>query len=144
MPRRNHRKEKRAPEKGKEIRFIRGSYEGCIGWLDKANKSKKKSKMVHVIIVDDDEECDEEVHTKVWRSSFCERHKAPTTWAQAAVQQHPEIEKAVIEAAKLFASCIIADEKSVMDYFAFEIERAQKENADQAKKTIRAVEFHLV
>ena len=138
MPR-NRRTEKRSPEKGKETRFIRGTYKGCVGWLDKANKSKKKSKMVYVIV--DDQDYEEEVPTRVWTSSFRDRHKTPTTWAEAAVQQHPEIEDAVIETARLFASCMISDEKAVMDLIAQEIRRAIDGNAALPKQTVREVVF---
>jgi hypothetical protein len=63
-------------------------------------------------------------------------------WAEAAVQQeHPEIEAAVIEMARLFASCSIADEKSVMELIGKEIRRAQTENEMLPKQTIRVVTF---
>jgi hypothetical protein len=65
----------------------------------------------------------------------------PVTWAEAAVQQHPEIEAAVIEMARLFALCLIADEKSVMALIGKEIRRAQTENESLPTQTIRVVEF---
>jgi hypothetical protein len=139
MPRR--REEKKAPIKGEEIRFIRGTYKGLTGWSDTANKSKKKSKMIWVVVKDED--YDEEIHTKVWRTSIREMQKVPTTWAQAAVQQHQEIEDAVIEVARLFASCSIADETSVIELIGKEIRRAQTENRKQTKQTVRVVQFDV-
>ena len=141
MPRRTE--EKKAPERGKEVRFIRGTYKGCVGWLDKANKSKKKSKMIYVIV--DDEDYGEEVNTRVWKSSYRERLKVPTTWAEAAVQQHPEIEDAVIETARLFASCRISSDAIAttgMDLIADEIRKAVQENATLPKQTVRIVLFN--
>jgi hypothetical protein len=59
-------------------------YKEFTGWLDafdKANKSKRKSKMIWVVV--NDEDYDEEIHTKVCQTSIRERQKVPTTWAQA-------------------------------------------------------------
>jgi hypothetical protein len=56
-------KKKKTPVKGGEILFIRGTYKECTGWLDTRNKSKKKSKMIWVVV--NDEDYDEEVHTQV-------------------------------------------------------------------------------
>ena len=133
MPRRRT-KEKKPPVKGDEIRFIRGTYKGCTGWMDTANKLKSKSKMVWVVVDDEDEE----VHSRVWRTSIRESFQAPATWAEAVVQQHPDIESAVIEVARLFASCSIEDEMSVLKLVGEEIRRAMTENG---KKTIRVVTF---
>ena len=95
MPRRTEKK--REPAKGGGICFIRGTYKGCTGWLDTANKSKKKSKMVWVVV--NNEDYNEEVHTKVWQSLIWERHKVPKMWAETAFQQHPENEDALIKMA---------------------------------------------
>ena len=135
MPRRRT-KEKKPPVKGDEIRFIRGTYKGCTGWVDTANKLKRKSKMVWVVVDDEDEE----VHSRVWRTSIRESFQAPATWAEAVVQQHPDIESAVIEVARLFASCSILqeDEDSVFTLIDKEIRRAMWE---REKKTIRVVTF---
>ena len=56
---RRRTKQKKSPLKGDEIRFIRGTYIGCTGWLDTANKSKRKSKLIWVVV--NDEDYDEEV-----------------------------------------------------------------------------------
>ena len=132
---RRRTKQKKPPVKGEAIRFIRGTYIGCIGWLDTANKCKR-SKLIWVVV--NDEDYDEEVHTKVWQTSIRESLKQPETWAEAAVQQHPDIESAVIEVARLFASCSIEDEMSVLKLVGEEIRRAMMENG---KKTIRVVTF---
>jgi hypothetical protein len=138
MPRR--KEGKNPPIKGDEIRFIRGTYKDLDGWLDTANKSKRKSKTIWVVV--DDEDYQEEIHTKVWRSSIRARQIAPKTWAEAAVQQHPEIEDAVIEVARLFASCLIADEKSVIELIGNEIRQAQTEKSAMTKQTVRVVQFN--
>jgi hypothetical protein len=38
-------------KKGKEIRFVRGKYEGLTGWIDKTKK-KKKNGFFRSVIVD--------------------------------------------------------------------------------------------
>ena len=57
MPRRS--KQKKPIVKGTEIRFVRGTYKGCTGWIDTANKAKKN----RVWIVADEKDYDEETHT---------------------------------------------------------------------------------
>jgi hypothetical protein len=96
MPRRG--KEKKPHVKGREIRFVRGTYIGCNGWIDSANKTKKG----WVWTVVDDEDYEEEVHARVQKSSVREKHKPPTNWAEAAIQAHPEIDFAIIELSRMF------------------------------------------
>ncbi len=143
LPCREGKKEKKPPIKGEEIRFIRGTYKHCIGWIDTANKSKKKKdKLVYVIV--NDEDYGELVHAHVWRSSIREMHKEPVTWAEAPVQEFPEIEDAVIEMARLFLSCVMENkesENSVMQLIAKEIRRAQTENLQLPQQTVRVVTF---
>jgi hypothetical protein len=132
MPRR--RQQKRPTVKGREVRFVRGTYKGCTGWVDSANKTKKG----WVWVVVDDEDYEEEVHARVWKSSIRESHKAPTTWAEAAVQQHPEIEFAIIEVSRMFATCTTFDDRtwpSVVDLLGKELKLAQQHVGDEIKKT---------
>jgi hypothetical protein len=104
MPRR--RQQKMPPDQGREIRFVHGTYEGCTGWIDTPNNTKRG----WVWVVVDDKSYEEEVHARVWKSSVRESHKAPTTWAEAAIQQHPEIEFSVIEVWRMFATCTNVDD----------------------------------
>jgi hypothetical protein len=64
------------------------------------------------------------------------------TWAEAAVQQPPEIEAAGIKVAQMFALCLVADEKSVMDLIGAEIMRAHMETGSLPKQTIWVVRFN--
>ena len=102
--RRNH------PSRGRQFA---SSVARTLGALDDTANKCKRSKLIWVVV--NDEDYDEEVHTKVWQTSIRESLKQPETWAEAAVQQHPEIEAAVIEVARLFATCPIADEIAVME-----------------------------
>ena len=137
MPSRR-RQQKRPPVKGREIRFVRATYKGCTGWVDTANKAKRG--WVWVIV--DDKDYEEEVHTRVWKSSVRETHKTPTTWAEAATQQHPDIEFAVIELSRMFATCTNLNDtswESVVQLLGREIKLAQLHVSNEAKKTTRVV-----
>jgi hypothetical protein len=81
MPRR--RQQKRPPVQRREIRFVRGTYKGCTGWVDTANKTKRG----WVWVVVDGKDYEEEVHARVWKISVRESHKAPMPSAEAAIQQ---------------------------------------------------------
>ena len=119
------------PVKGQPIRFVRGSYTGEKGWLDTANKPRKnaKSDKVWVIIDNTDESQNMEgTHTKVEITSIRHLPTAPTTWAQAAVQQHPTLESKVIEMARHFASCDMeGHEHEVVDLIAHELQFADNQ-----------------
>jgi hypothetical protein len=81
MPRRG--KGKKPYVKGREVRFVPGTYKGCNGWIDSANK--KKQGWVWTVVADEDYE--EEVHARVQKSSVREKHKPPTNWAEAAIRR---------------------------------------------------------
>jgi hypothetical protein len=101
---------------------------------------KNKSK-TNIWVVVKDKDYNKEVHTQVWRTLIQERHKVPVMWAEAAVQQHPEMEAAVIEVAQMFVLWSIADEKSVMELIGAKIRRAQTEYWLLPKQTIWVVTF---
>jgi hypothetical protein len=139
MPRR--RQHKMPPVHGREIRFVRGTYKGCNGWVDTANKTKRG----WVWVVVDDKDYEEEVHARVWKSSVREIHKAPTNWAEAAIQQHPEIEFAIIEVSRMFATCTNLDDTVwpfVVDVLGKEIKLAKLHVGNEIKKTTRVVNFN--
>ena len=120
MPRR--RQKKQDPVKGKAIRFARGTYEGLEGWLDKANKTSKESGQVWVIV--NDTQYEEEVHTRVLKTSIRKPRSKPSTWAEAAIQQHPRLNKKINELAYLLASFKVsgANETSVLQHIAAEVD----------------------
>jgi hypothetical protein len=137
------RQQKREPVQGREIRFVRGTYKGCTGWVDEANKTKRG--LVWVVV--DDKDYEEDVHARVWKSSIREIQKAPTTWAEAAVQEHREIEFAIIEVSRMFATCTGLDDTtwaSVVDLFGKEIKLAKQHVENEIKKTTRVVNTKYV
>jgi hypothetical protein len=132
LPRR--RKQKWPFVKGGESRFARGTYKGCTGWIGLANKAKKD----WVWVVVDDQDYEEEAHTRVWKSSIHEAHKAPTTWAEAAIQQHPEIEEAIIQVSRLFATCNMDQPAwtSVINFIGNKISLAKSPIGSEIKKPL--------
>ena len=137
----SRRKEKQAYVKGREIRFVRGTYKGCKGWIDKANKTKKG--WVWTIVNDEDYE--EERHARVQKSSVREKHEPPTNWAQAAIQTHPEIDFAIIELSRMFATCNTLTDASwgaVTRHLVDEIKLAQVHLRAEKKQVTRMVTFN--
>jgi hypothetical protein len=121
---------------------VRGTYKGCTGWIDTANKAKKN----WVGVVVDDKDYEEEAHTRVWKSSIREAHKAPTTWAKAAIQQHPEIEEAIIQVSRLFATCNMDQPAwtSVVNFIGNEFSLAKSQIDSKTKMTTRVIKMKYI
>ena len=86
------------------IHFISGKYKGKNGWLD---PSKEGNEEITPVIV----QLGRGKGTKktfVYNSSFKKVSVAkPTSYTAAAMQQHPEVEDAIIHACRLLARCDI-------------------------------------
>jgi len=127
------------PTKGREIRFIKGTYAGRKGWID-ASRKKTKSTFRHVIVEDDG---DGEKFTRVKKTSYREPFKLPTSYEEAAMQQHPDIEKTMILLAEMLASCGIGTHNAeVHQLLEDEIQKANT-NLEKAgsKARFRNVEW---
>jgi hypothetical protein len=117
--------------KGAAIRFVKGTYAGMNGWIDNSKKKKKKGSLYRSVIVDwqddDDDDNTEEFQTKVRESSIRNAWTDnPQTLEEAAIMQHPDIEKAMIELAEKFASigCNVKNE-NVMSLLNDELKLAK-------------------
>jgi hypothetical protein len=110
--------------RGDEIRFVKGAYAGKLGWIDKSRMKKyKKSQFWPVIVSLDD---GEEKRTRTIKSSVRYRvDKEPATYEEAIMQQHPDIEKKMIELAAMFAQCDVQDLKEAARIFREELTQAQ-------------------
>ncbi len=129
-------------QRGREIRFVKGKYIGYNGWINDHGDHTAQSYTVIVSGYKRDNGATQDKITKVRKESVRDRTlPPPNSKSEAIMQQHPEIEAAVIEMARLFASCSITDEKSVMALIGKEIRRAQAENQSLPTQTIRVVEF---
>ena len=117
--------------KGDAIRFIRGDYEGLTGWMDKDKKKKKKG-VCHCVIVDlGDDESNQLKKAKALPTSFRKVFEAPTCYEEAAIQQHPKLEKKMAELAEMWAQFHVRDEKKIIELFGKELAAARK---NQKKK----------
>ncbi|KAL3903644.1 MAG: hypothetical protein SGARI_005282, partial [Bacillariaceae sp.] len=86
-------------EKGRSIRFVKGKYAGYEGWEDKSKRKKKGSRYRPVIIKLEEKE----KKTSVLKTSFRSLFHIPSTLEEAALQQHPDLELAMINLAGMFA-----------------------------------------
>jgi len=73
-------------QKGPEIRFIAGKYQGKEGWI---NAEKKETLFMVPVIVDMGSHLKP---TFVRKESVSEPHGPPSSYEEAALQQHPDIE----------------------------------------------------
>ena len=126
-------------QKGKAIRFVKGTCVGCVGWIDKAFKKKKRSPHVDVI-VDMDGSL---VQKYVKKTSIRDAFARPKSYEEAALQQHNDIETAMIKLAEKFAECGIEDQQEAANLFMMELKHACKLQAKLKVCKCRHVE-HVV
>ena len=110
------------PQKGDEIRFVKGSYAGCVGWVNTSKRSKKKSSYVHVIVKT---EGNIEKATRVKRNSIRQTFEDPTSFEEAALQQHADLELALIRVTEIFAECGINQTIEAIRLFEEELDRSR-------------------
>ena len=125
--------------RGEEIRFVRGKYVGCTGWHDISRKKSEKSKFFPVIVTMED---DTEKQTRVRGSSIRVPHKAPLTHKEAAMQQYPDIELAMINLADMFIQCNIESPEETLRMFNNELLASRnRQDALKGKARYRGVYF---
>lgn len=125
--------------KGVEIRILKGTYQGCKGWLNDAEAAKntnQKRAYAYVIVADDE---GDELVTRIKRTSFRMVEKA-TTYEAAALQQHPDMEKAMIDLARMFAECHIQGNDGALQLFNAELDIAR----ENQRKLGHKARFRLV
>jgi hypothetical protein len=126
-------------EKGEKIRFVKGRYQNLTGWKDKSYKKKRGSNYRGVIVKFED---GSQKVTRVKKSSFRPSHEDAVCFEQAAMQQNPDMEHAMIRFAEMWVECHINSNDKAVEYLHYEIERArlrQKELGSKAR--YRKVEF---
>jgi hypothetical protein len=124
-------------EKGEEIRFVKGTYAGLAGWKNKAKKRAKGS-MIPVIV-----QLERGLKpTMVKLSSFRKAFTEPTSKEEAAVQQNPDLELAMINLATMWAQMGLTDISNIVKLLATEINEAQKHQKNlKGKARYRYVEY---
>jgi hypothetical protein len=92
---------------GQRIRFIRGTYEDQKGWLN-ANREATKCKY-YVIVEPDPPNRLHEKETFVLKTSvkFINAQTKPTTWEEALLNQHPDIDQQMDRLAADLVMCRI-------------------------------------
>ena len=125
-------------EKGEEICFVKGTYAGLAGWKNKAKKRAKGSSMIPVIV-----QLENELKaTKVKLSSFRKPFTEPTCKEEAALQQNPDLELAMINLATMWAQMGVTDISNIAKLVATEINEAQKHQRNlKGKARYRLVEY---
>ena len=125
-------------EKGEAIRFVKGTYAGLIGWKNKAKKKIKGSPNVPVIV-----QVDKKLKaTKVRLTSYRDPFTDPASKEAAAIQQHPDLELAMIDLAAIWAQMGTIDTRNVLALFTTELEQAQKNQKKlKGKARFRSVEY---
>ena len=126
------------------MRFIRGTYAGRKGWI---NDAAPKRKFIHqmwnaIVDVGDDEEGLEKI-TRVKTSSVRRAFLAePRTLEEAVIQQHPDIELAMIRLAEMMAQTGIAANNETLRLFDIELTQAREfQRGLKNKATCRFAEF---
>jgi hypothetical protein len=119
-------KKTKRDRRGDEIRFIGGTHEGKIGWLNKSKKAKDG--WVYVIV---NQEKDEEegtffdYATRVQLFSIAAPLKDPRNDAEAFLQYHQDIDKLLTEISKKMAKCNVkaSDTEFLKEFHALHMEK---------------------
>jgi hypothetical protein len=126
--------------KGEEIRFQRGTYLGKTGWID--NDGTKLDTMVWVYV--DNWKGDGRMkHTKVKKSSLAKKHLVPSSYAEAVMQQNPDIEAKLDKLCRDLAMCSIhKDPNGIIELVRQGLQKASVEQDELGyKKKFRKVVF---
>ena len=125
-------------EKGEEIRFVKGTYDGLAGWKNKAKNRAKGSSLIPVIVqLERGPKA-----TKVKLLSFRKPFTEPTCKEEAAVQQNPDLELAMINLATMWAQMGVTDISKIVKLVATKINEAQKHQKNlKGKARYRYVEY---
>ncbi|CAB9522900.1 unknown protein [Seminavis robusta] len=119
------------PEKGDAIRFVKGTYAGYNGWMNKSKRTKPKSPYRYVVV---DLKDSHEKATRVKLTSIKPRFEAPRCFEEAALQQYEDMEQAMVRLAELFAQCGIGGPLGAMQLFEEELNRAVKVQRELGSK----------
>ena len=117
--------------KGKKIRFIAGKYARKDGWIDEAGESDEAVTSVIVNLGRRGEKS-----TYVYSSSFrIEEGEKPDCYAEAIIQQCPDIEKDLVGVCRKLAKCEIEkDEPGLLKVINKTMADAVKWQQDKGSK----------
>jgi hypothetical protein len=118
---------------GQRIRFIRGTYEDQKGWLN-ANREPTKCKY-YVIVEANPPDRVHEKETFVLKTSvkFINVQNEPTTWEEALLNQHPDIDRQMDKLAADLVMCRFDYQQSGEEISRILVEKiADEQNKVQA------------
>ena len=121
-------------DKGDPIRFVRGTYKGKTGWLDSAKG--ETAEQVYVIV---DSKNSRLKRTRVHKDSVkpaLDDTVPPSSYAEAVLQQCPDVEEKLDSLCCELAKCKI--EKDAPGIFAILNEKLTAATAKQASKKSKA------
>ena len=128
------------PVKGDAIRIVNGKYAGCTGWRDTSRKHKKGNRKRPVIVLLHGEE----IATDVYKSSIRRPHGPPRSFEEAALQQHSDVETAMVKLAAMIAQFGLSDNVKMINIFDAELKLAREEQVRLKNKArYRHVVFQL-
>ena len=122
---------------GEPLRVIRGKYAGCSGFVNLSRSNTKK--FIQVWIQDDDGRL---TACRVKRTSVRSPFRPAQTFEDAIIQQHPDIELALVQLAEMFASCDIQNTRRTLELLDFELSSAMSRMRESgANPRYRGVRF---
>ena len=117
-------------DKGDPITIVDGTYFGLNGWLWLGKKNTVKQ--VHVIVETQD---GKEKGLRVKRVHVEPRHGPPTSYVEAALQQHPEIARDLNQLCKKLAKCKIkGSEEQLHNKIRFSVAAAYEQQLAEGTK----------
>ena len=90
--------------KGSPVRFIAGKYGGKMGWVNISENADEEIMPVIVNLGRKGEKATYVYRSSVWQDSS---EVAPNTYAEAVLQQCPDIERSLVEVTQKLARCDI-------------------------------------
>ena len=113
-----------APQKGSTICVTRGTYRGKKGWIDIA--AGEKPKMIDVIL---DDGTNGEIMVCIRKTSI-RLLVEPTSYEEAALQQHPKVKNKMDDVCKMMAELDIQSLERMVGIFTATLVAKMKEQND--------------
>ena len=114
--------------KGESVQLVKGKYAGLEGWIDTSHKKKPKSCFVYVIVCLDKEGDEGRREKATWVKAYliCTPFpKVAKIFEQAALMQHKDMEKAMIDLAYMFAQIGLVDNMETVRLFDIKLSCAR-------------------
>ena len=132
-------------KKGSPIQIVRGGHSGCSRWID---KSRYTSNCFTPVIVKKGNQ-EQEIQTKVKHENYIlnTELKVPTTYEEATIQQHADINELLNKLVRKMAECELAgatdtSQKIISSIFLSRLRKArQRLDVKGSKARWRGIKF---